>query len=119
MTNPIVTAYKEREKAREDVRKLLDDPRTGLRPSSDTNKTRSALLSLCDDRTTILRILAAIGYSIEILDRDELQTVGKCVVGESDETQKYWEGFAKGTQFAVEKIDSLIKQAEEEIQKDV
>lgn len=31
------------------MRELMDDPRTGLRDSSDTNKTRMALLGLLDE----------------------------------------------------------------------
>lgn len=31
-----------------ELRALLDDPRTGLKDSSDTNKTRSAILALFD-----------------------------------------------------------------------
>ena len=37
------------ESKREQLKKLLDDSRTGLRASSDTNKTRSAILAMFDE----------------------------------------------------------------------
>lgn len=36
----------------EKLKKLLDDPRTGLRESSDTNKTRYAILALFEENST-------------------------------------------------------------------
>jgi len=34
---------------REELKELLDNPRTGLRESSDTNKTRQSILGMLDD----------------------------------------------------------------------
>lgn len=33
----------------EEVKKLLDDPYTGLKVTSNTNKARSAILGLCEE----------------------------------------------------------------------
>lgn len=49
----------------DELKKLLDDPHTGLRPSSDTNKTRSAILAMFAPRT----ICAEVDEMIDELEK--------------------------------------------------
>lgn len=41
----------------EELKKLLNDPRTGLKESSDTNKTRYAILALFEEHEQAIRDL--------------------------------------------------------------